>query len=95
MWKNKAVKTKIATICILFICGIIFTHGKKQDNKFNDLSIANIEALAIGESGSKVGCCSSIKYSLGGLVVYCADCTIWENYVDGTNGIGNGECTLN
>lgn len=89
------MKNKIL-ISTFLICGVIFTHAKKQDNELNDLSIANIEALAIGESGDKVGCCSSIKPSPGGLVVYCADCTIWENYVDGTgSGIGNGMCTLN
>ena len=89
------MKTKIVTIGMLLICGVIFTHAKKQDNRLNDLSLAKIEALAIGESGDKVGCCSSIKFHPGGLVVYCADCTIWKDYIDGTPGTGSGMCTLN
>ena len=89
------MKNKIYIISSLLICGIVFLGSRQQNNKFNDLSMANIEALAIGEAGDKVGCTSMVKFSPGGWVVYCADCEILQDYVDGTPGTGSGMCTLN
>ena len=83
----------LAGVTVMLSTVVFLSSGNNKT--LSDLALANIEAIASGEPDDKVGCCSSIKFQPGGLVVYCADCTIWKDYIDGTSGTGSGMCTIN
>ena len=89
--KKKTIK-KIATVTM--IATVAVTAGwnfyqNTQEVAMNELGLANVEALASGESGTST-CYHTITSKESSRILYCGTCT----YIDGTDSpiSGKGKC---
>ena len=65
-------------------------YASQQEVEMSDLAMANVEALANGESGGNRTCYKSITTMEGSQIFYCQTC----DWVPGTNTwySGTGKC---
>ncbi len=70
-------KTFIISLGLLISAGVFFT-GVKKDSQ--ELMLANIEALATGETGDTIPCWSAFEYAPGYKTTSCLDCDNLNDY---------------
>lgn len=88
------MKKKIFGIVIVLAVAAVTafnaTINKDTDVDLSTISLANVEALAQGESGSKKTCYNTITSKEGSQIMYCPTCS----WVSGTDSwvSSKGEC---
>ena len=80
-------KIIIISLGLFISAGVLFTGVKKASQ---ELMLANIEALATGETGDVIRCWSAFDVDPGYRTVSCLDCNSLDGY-KGTGFVGN--CT--
>ena len=83
---------KVAFVAaIAFVSSITVFNSLKPEIELSDIALANVEALADGESFVDDGTCyNTISAAAGSKVRYCGTCTFIENSI-GTRG-DKGTC---
>lgn len=70
-------KIIVISLMTLIFVGIFFTSIKKSTQ---ELTLANIEALATGETGDVIPCWSAFEPEPGYMTTSCLDCTSLSGY---------------
>lgn len=82
--------TKTALALVVSLTAGYGVYTSQQKSELSELALANVEALANGESTGKRKCYNSITTMEGSQIFYCQTCS----WVPGTNTwySGTGEC---
>lgn len=63
-----------------FLCLLLANAKISQKDLDQLIALENIEALASGEGDSGIPCYGLIDVAQGGLLIYCPDCSLVEDY---------------
>lgn len=78
---KKIILSSIFAVALIATVGFGVNKSMKSDTNLSDLALANVEALADGESGSgnTVDCYSESDYKSGSTYYDCGSCKKEEN----------------
>jgi len=87
---KKVLLSSIFAVALIATTSYGVNKSMNSEANLSDLALANMEALADGESGGGDLCYNSITTKRASKVLYCGTCT----WVDGTSSFfsGTGKC---
>ncbi|RNC63289.1 NVEALA domain-containing protein [Proteiniphilum sp. X52] len=87
---QKKILSGLFALALLATAGFGVHKSMNSDADLSDVALANVEALAQGESGGGNKCYNSITTKEGSQILYCGTC----KYEPGTNTFwsGTGTC---
>ena len=83
---KKVLLSSIFAVALIATAGYGVNKSMKSDANLSDLALANVEALADGESGDGEDCYNTITTKRASKVLYCGTCS----WVDGTSILFSG-----